>query len=79
MIILKTTHEAICGGNTSNNWGGSSKYLNDTDAFVFSMKQKYSTNNSNHAIFDEFEGFCFGKDILSVSGTKLNETNNGGC
>ena len=43
------------------------------------MTQKFSTNNPKNAVFGELRGFCFGHDILTLSGSKLNENNNGKC
>ena len=51
LIILKTTQGAICGGYTSKNWDGSSKYTDDIDAFVFNMTQRYNCNDRTGAIF----------------------------
>ena len=44
---MKTTKDAICGGYTSNYWDGSGKNLNDPDAFVFNLTQKFVTISKN--------------------------------
>ncbi len=70
---------AICGGFTSKNWDGSDKYINDSDAFLFNMKEKYAINNPNHAIYTYTNGFSFGNDMLTVKGSPLNHQNKGEC
>ena len=80
LIILKTTQGAICGGYTSKNWDGSSKFTDDIDAFVFNMTQRYNCNNTQKAIYTDSDGFCFGNGILYLtSSTTLNGHNEGGC
>ena len=64
LIILKTTQGAICGGFTSKNWDVSNKYVNDIDAFVFNIHNKYTPSNYDKAIYTLSDGFCFGNNIL---------------
>ena len=42
MIVIKTTKGAICGGYTSKDWDGNGKFVNDTQAFVFNLQNKYN-------------------------------------
>jgi hypothetical protein len=80
LIILKTTQGAICGGYTSKNWDGISKWTDDIDAFVFNMTQKYIPNNHQNAICTYSTGFCFGWEILLLTSTSiLNNHNEGVC
>ena len=80
MIILKTTEGAICGGYTSKNWDGSSKYTDDIVAFVFNMTERYNCNHTQNAIITHTDGFEFGNAILGVrSDTTLNQHNKGYC
>ncbi len=70
----------MCGGYTSKNWDGSCNYINDIDAFVFNMTQRYNCNNTYRAIYTWNDGFCFGSNILRVtSDTTLNQHNQGWC
>ena len=73
------TKDAICGGYTSKNWDGSAKYVNDTDAFVFNMTNKFATNSPKYAIYTYANGFCFGNDLLANNGLSLNNENEGIC
>ena len=57
----------MCGGYTSKNWDGSRKFIDDIDAFVFNMTQKYITNNSQKAIWTNSYGFEFGSNILRIT------------
>ena len=80
LIICKVTNGRICGGYTSKNWDGSNKFVNDSEAFVFSLhtNTKYTPTNNDKAIYTYSNGFCFGNTILRVaSGGKLNDSNAG--
>ena len=60
--------------------GGSNKYTDDIDAFVFNTTQRYNCNQSQKAIYTNPNGFCFGNFILRVtSDTTLNQHNQGYC
>ena len=69
----------MCGGYTSKNWDGSGKYTDDIDAFVFNMTQKYIPNNHQNAIYTSVNGFKFGNQILLLTGSTLNDHNEGRC
>jgi hypothetical protein len=43
------------------------------------MKEKYTPNNYDKAIFTRSDGFEFGNYILGVYGDPLNAPNNGRC
>ena len=53
--------------------------MNDIDAFVFNIHNKYTPNNYDNAIFTYSSGFSFGNNILAVTGGTLNRDNGGVC
>ena len=79
LIIIKTHSSDICGGFTSKGWGGEGGYIEDQDAFVFNMQQKYIPNDPNKAICPIPDGFQFGNGILKLAGEVLNVRDNGTC
>ena len=53
--------------------------MNDIDAFVFNIHNKYTPTNYDWAIYTRSDGLCFGNGILFVRGDTLNEDNGGYC
>ena len=53
--------------------------MNDIDAFVFNIHNKYTPNRNDRAIYTYSDGFCFGSGILAVTGDTLNTDNGGWC
>ena len=47
----------MCGGFTSKSWGGVGNYVEDHEAFVFSMDQKYTPSDPKKAISTLPDGF----------------------
>ena len=54
---MKSSEGEICGGYTSQNWDGSSKYVNDIEAFVFNMTNRYAPIDHDQAIYTHSHGF----------------------
>ena len=69
LLIVKTTTGAICGGYTSKSWVENKGDIEDTDAFVFNMSQKYTPNNYKNAMYTDSNSFCFGRWILGFYGS----------
>ncbi len=63
---MKTTKGVACGGYTSKNWDGSGKFIEDSDAFIFNMIQRYNLIKKENAIFTVRNGFCFANGTLKV-------------
>lgn len=63
------TEGVLCGCYTSKNWDRSCKYIEDSDAFIFNMIQRYNILKKEKAIFHSgFDGrFCFANGTLKVS------------
>ena len=53
--------------------------MNDIDAFVFNIHNKYTPSNYDGAIYAIAYGFGFGNGILAVRGDTLNTDNRGYC
>jgi TLD len=65
LIILKTYEDKICGGFTTKSWGNDNKDEKDKDAFVFNMKNKYTSKEDYSAIRSFVDGgFRFGSTVL---------------
>jgi hypothetical protein len=79
LILLKTTKNAICGGFTAVSWEGSGRYKRDTEAFVFNVDHKYTSNNFDNAVYMNSNGFGFGNLIFLLTGNILNNNNEGRC
>ncbi len=77
----------MCGGYTSKNWDHGNKekgsfswkFVQDTEAFVFNMDQKYTPQNYDKAIRTIYNGFSFGNGALRIEGDALNGDGLGGC
>ncbi len=79
IVIVKTKLGTICGGFTSNSWGGNNSFIADNSAFVFNMNDLFMPCNHEKAIFLRNNGFEFGNTILALTGHQLNGDNNGSC
>ena len=63
IIFVKTSKNLIIGGYTSLPWSSSDKFVSDSNAFLFSLKngEKYNIINPNNACFhSKNNGPCFG-------------------
>lgn len=65
-MIIKTSLGAICGGYTSQNWIEQYGFVEDNDAFVFTLSQKYTPNDHKKALKIYSDGLGFGDCILTV-------------
>ena len=73
LSLIRNTKGYRCGGFTSKNWTSCGNYVNDPNAFLFSLeyKEQYFTYDGNNAIYDNGSyGPSFG------NGCDLNIANN---
>ena len=73
LSLIKTTKGYRFGGFTTVSWAGRGSYVNDTNAFIFSLeyKEKYSSNDGVNAIYDNSSygpTFGSGHDLYIVNG-----------
>ena len=54
LSLIRNTKGYRCGGFTSQSWGSRGSYVNDVNAFLFSLdyKEQYFTYDGNNAIYD---------------------------
>ena len=66
VILVKTSKNNIIGGYTSKVWSSSNEYMEDSDAFLFSItnKKTYKVLNPKYACLHlENSGPCFGNNL----------------
>jgi hypothetical protein len=59
-MIIKTSQGAICGGYTSQKWIEQPSVVEDNDAFVFNLSQKFTPNDHKKAVRIYSNGLGFG-------------------
>ena len=65
IILVKTSNDIIIGGYTSKAWSSSNEYMNDSEAFLFSLtsEKKYRIIKPEYACLHlENDGPCFGNN-----------------
>ena len=65
IILVKTSNNNIIGGYTSKAWSSSNEYMNDSEAFLFSLtyEKKYIIIKPEYACLHlENDGPCFGNN-----------------
>ena len=65
IILVKTSNDIILGGYTSKAWSSSNEYMNDSEAFLFSLtcEKKYKIIKPEYACLHlENDGPCFGNN-----------------
>ena len=66
-MIIKTSLGAICGGYTSQNWIDEYGFVEDNNAFVFNLSQKYTPNDHKKALRMYSNALGFGEYTLLVA------------
>ena len=77
LSLIRNTKGYRCGGFTSQSWGSRDSYVNDVNAFLFSLdyKEQYFTYDGNNAIYDYSSyGPTFGNgcDLYIANGCSQN-------
>lgn len=80
LTLIRTNKGYRCGGFISKSWTSSGSYINDPNAFLFSLeyKEQYFTNEGNNAFYDYSSyGPTFGNgcDLYIANGCSQNYSN----
>ena len=82
LTLIRTTRGYRCGGFTTQNWSSRGSYVNDKNAFLFSLefKEMYPINNDGtNAIYDNGDRQAhFGNNDLYIS-TNCSQNYNSQC
>lgn len=79
LTLVRNTKGYRCGGFTSKNWSSSGGYVEDSNAFVFSLefKEKYPSYDGKNAIYDAYNygpTFGNGNDLYIADGCQGNNS-----